>query len=631
MTCPSPRCGHEPNRRSADSYQRRGTVNGGVAAGPCVAPDGPSFRNRLLDWMPEFSLLLVTTVAGLWAAGRWIDPSGDPGIWWSTIHRLANGERLYRDVYPIQFGPLSPYLLSLGVRVFGASVRYLLFSTWLPAVGASLLLLRATRPALNVTERFAVAGLLLSESLFAPGQGRLVFPYAPAAVHALLFSTAALLFGTRSRPVAKPYLPGFLAGLAFCSKQEIGLACLLALIASLALPPRRIGQAARSFVAFAVVGLLGAAVVFSSASVESLRDRSHLWPLAFSPPEEWRHLYRGVAGISVVDWKSLLAQSTWWLLCCVGLIAFLGLLIGRERRPFRWLSTAIVVTLVCLWWGAEGFTSRGSFHPTALSMIVAMLSVLLLLARSELPERASLLAFCVFGVLIGARAAFSMERSGAYSGIAHFVSAFTWVLFLCVLVPKLVPGGERGVMWTRRAWAITLLAVSGVEAIAGSQSLAEPAKQSVPTPQGRIFVGADVAPLFRAIGANLHPGESVWALPEINGVDALFSAHNVSPYSSHLPGWLDERAQLELLRVIEAHPPDVVIIFSRHVKEYGVAAFGEGYDRLLSEWVERNYSAVEAMPAGRILRRSRQSSRAENRPCASIERWGPAKLLFQQS
>ncbi len=601
-------------------------MNGGVTAGACVAPAGPAFRNRLLDWMPEFSLLLVTTVGGLWAAGRWIDPSGDPGIWWSTIHRLAGGERLYRDVY-LQFGPLSPYLLSLGVRVFGDSVRYLLFATWLPAVGASVLLLRATRPALNLMERFAVAGLLLSESLFAPGPGRLVFAYAPAAVHALFLSIAALLFGTRSGPVARPYLAGFLAGLAFYSKQEIGLACLLALIASLSLRPRSIGQAARSLVAFAVVGLLGGAVVFSSASVESLHDRSHFWPLAFSPPEEWRHLYRGVAGISVADWRSLLTQSVWWLLSYVGLVAFLGLLIGRERRPFQWLSTAIVVALVCLWWGAEGFTSRGSFHPTALSMMVAMLSVLLLLARSELPERASLLAFCVFGALMGARAAFSTERLEPYSGIAHFVSAFTWVLFFCVLVPKLVPGGERGVMWTRRAWAITLLAVSGVETFAGAQSLAEPAKQSVPTPQGRIFVSAEVAPLFRAIGANLHSGESVWVLPEINGVDALFLAHNVSPYSSHLPGWLDEKAQIELLRRIEARPPDVVIIFSRHVKEYGVKEFGEGYDRLLSEWVERNYSAVEAMPAGRILRRSRRSSRTENRPCASTERWESFALL----
>jgi len=264
-------------------------------------------------------------------------------------------------------------------------------------------------------------------------------------------------------------------------------------------------------------------------------------------------------------------------------------------------------------------------------MMVAMLSVLLLLARSELPERASLLAFCVFGALMGARAAFSTERLEPYSGIAHFVSAFTWVLFFCVLVPKLVPGGERGVMWTRCAWAITLLAVSGVGAIAGSQSLAEPAKQSVPTPQGRIFVSAEAAPLFRAVGANLHPGESVWVLPEINGVDALFLAHNVSPYSSHLPGWLDEKAQLELLRVIEAHPPDVVIIFSRHVKEYGVRDFGEGYDRLLSDWVERNYSAVEAMPAGRILRRSRRSSRTESRSCGSTEHWESVTLFFQQS
>src|SRR6266540_7173739 len=128
-------------------------------------------------------------------------------------------------------------------------MSYLLFASWIPAIGASILFLRAVRPALSFVERFAVAGLLLSESLFAPGPGRLVFPYALAAVHALFLSIAALLFGTRSGPVARPYLAGFLAGLAFYSKQEIGLACLLALIASLSLRPRSIGQAARSLVA----------------------------------------------------------------------------------------------------------------------------------------------------------------------------------------------------------------------------------------------------------------------------------------------------------------------------------------------------------------------------------------------
>ena len=236
-----------------------------------------------------------------------------------------------------------------------------------------------------------------------------------------------------------------------------------------------------------------------------------------------------------------------------------------------------------------------------------MLSGGLALVSPGLAGRASMLALSVFGGLVGARAAFSTERFGPYSGIAHFSTAFTWVLFLCVLVPKFLLRGDRAATWTRRAWAAVLLIVAGVGAVAGLESLKERSKESVRTPEGRITVSADVA-FFRAIGRNVRRGESIWVLPEINGVDVLFHARNVSPYPSHLPGWLDEEAEVELIRLVERHPPDVVVIFSRSVKEYGVADFGKGYDRLLSDWVERNYSVVEAMPAGRILRRTAPGS-----------------------
>ncbi len=582
-------------------------MNSGVTAGLCLAPAGPAFRNRLLDWMPEFSLLLVTTVSGLWAAGRWIDPSGDPGIWWSTVYRLANGERLYSDIY-LQFGPLSPYLLSLGARLFGPSVRYHLLTSWLPAIGASILFLRAARPALSLMERFAVAGLLVSESLFTPGPGRLVFAYAPASVHALFASAAALLLWTGSTRAWKSYLAGLLAGLAFCSKQEIGLACVAAILASAPVRSGGFGQAARSLAAFIVISLLGAVFVLSSAPLDVLRDRDHVWPLAFTPPSQWNYLYRWVAGVSVLRWEVLVLRWAWLGLGCFVLSLIFGLLLGREKKVVRWVPTAALLAVWLLSWPGEGISRYHAFHPVALSSAAAVLAAGLALSSPGITGRFPMLALSVFAVLVGARAAFSTERFGPYSGIAHFSTAFTWVLLLCVLLPRFLLGEERAAAWTRLAWAAVLFVVAGVGTVAGAESLAEPSKQSVPTPRGRIFVGAEVAPLFRAIGMNLRRGESVLVLPEINGVDALFNVRNVSPYPSHLPGWLDEKAELDLIQILERRPPDVVIVFSRTVKEYGVAEFGKGYDRLLSEWVDRNYSVTEAMPAGRILRRASPAS-----------------------
>ncbi len=566
-----------------------------------IPQTGTAGWKRLLEWLPEISLVGVTTIAGLRAGGRWIDPVGDPGIWWSTIYRLANLETLYRDVY-LQFGPLSPYLLSLGVRLFGASVSYFLLATWIPAIAAALILLRAARAVLNLMERFALVGLLLSESLFAAGPGRLVFPYSPAAVHALCFSVLALLLGTRADRNSGAWLAGLFAGLAFCSKQEIGIACFLALACSQPFRPRGVGQAIRTSVAFALVSLLGAAVVLSSAPLDSLRDRSHLWPIAFVPPTVWNHLYRWVAGLAIADWKAILAHSSWWLLGCLGALSLLCLVLTWERRPARWLPTATLLGGLCLWWGFEGFTSRAAFQPTSLSMLVATVSVLLVVLDRGLPARAEMVALGIFAVLVGARAAFSAERVGPYSGIAHFASAYTWILFLCILVPRILPGGDSASVLARRVLAAGVLVVSGIEAARGVKSLSEPRKETVSTPRGCVTVSREAAPFFRAIGANSHRGERAWVLPEINGVDALFGLRSVSPYVSHLPGWLDESAELELLRRLEKQPPDVVIIFSRTVREYGVKGFGEGYDRLLAEWVDRHFSVVEAMPAGQILR-----------------------------
>src|SRR5690348_443333 len=123
------------------------------------APAPRSFPRTLGAWMPEIALILVTTAAGLWAAGRWLDPFDDPAFPWSVVYRLSHGERLYRDVY-VQYTPLSFYLLAWGARMFGASARYFLLSNWIPAIVAALLLLQCGRRFLSELERLALAGLV---------------------------------------------------------------------------------------------------------------------------------------------------------------------------------------------------------------------------------------------------------------------------------------------------------------------------------------------------------------------------------------------------------------------------------------------------------------------------------------
>lgn len=155
----------------------------------------------------------------------------------------------------------------------------------------------------------------------------------------------------------------------------------------------------------------------------------------------------------------------------------------------------------------------------------------------------------------------------------------------------------------RRLVGVAVLWVSWQGAFAGIRSLEGEWREEIETRRGRVFVDGRLAPFFRALARDLRPGERVWVLPEINAVDALFETVSVSPYLSHMPGWLDGEAEMRLLERVESAPPDAVALFTRDTREYGVEPFGRGYDRLLSEWIARHYSAVEATRSGSILRR----------------------------
>ena len=96
-------------------------------------------------------------------------------------------------------------------------------------------------------------------------------------------------------------------------------------------------------------------------------------------------------------------------------------------------------------------------------------------------------------------------------------------------------------------------------------------------------------------------------LPEPNGVDALFGLRSASPLLSHLPGWLDARAEQRLLGTFAHDPPDVVILFDRPTWEYGVAPFGAGFGQGLGKWISQNYSVTAGKNGGAILRRKKST------------------------
>jgi fluoride ion exporter CrcB/FEX len=556
------------------------------------------------DRIPQGLFLACTTAVAFWAGGRWLDPMSDGGFAWSLAWRLGHGEVLYRNIH-FAYGPLSPYLLTASGLPFGFSSLWYLLANWIPAVLAGCLLLECGRRYLTVLGGIALAALALGFSLFVPGTGRLVLPYYPGVVHALVFSLAALLVLQASidRPGPLAYVAGAFAGLALCCKPEIGLAALLSLwVASVAGMPGPKAWALRVLTGFVAVAGVAFLFALSCDSLASLRDHSHVWPLNPSPPPEFARFFRTVAGLTDPAWPLAVRSAAFWLLCYVGLLALLAMLLARERLGRRWLPLAAIFGALAVWFLAEGFDLLHPQPAVCLSMLAAFLVALLAMLRRGVQGRPFLVSFGVFAGFAGARTAFSPFTSGAYDAPAHFSEALTWTLLLCVFVPALLTGGGAALPWARRVFAVAILVVAAPYVETGVEAMRFPSRLPVDTPRGRVYANGPDARFLELLGRELHGGERALVLPEICAVDALFEVKQASPFLTHLPGWLDSSAEARLIERLDRNPPDVVVLFDRPTTEYGVEPFGKGFGVFLSRWCREHYEPVASTSAGLVLR-----------------------------
>jgi hypothetical protein len=553
--------------------------------------------------LPEIALLIATTAIGLWAGGRWIDPMGDPGLNWSLGYRIASGDRLYRDIY-LGYGPLSPYLLGAWSRLFGVSSASNLLLNWIPAIAAALLLLRTTRQLLSPLERMTLAAMIMATSLFVPGAGRLVRPYYPGVVHAFLFALSALLLvAWRPSRARVPLLAGALAGLAFCCKQEIGCAAVVALVlAAFAGNERPVPWASAAIVGFAGVAVAAVAFALWSAPLASLRLRDHFWPLAPRPPREFDTLFRYVSGLSDPHWFLEMRYSAWRLLLSLALLAALGGLLAREATRRAWRRVGWLVAALSVWWLIEGFSISDPPTPLRLSVVVSGVVGLGAFFLPGLAARPLTVALGLFAAMAGSRALVSGYEAGSYDGPAHFAAAASWAIFLFVFAPRILwASSPRSAGRMRIATAAALCVASAWLVVEGAERLRFPGRSTVETPVGHVYLDAEEAAMFREIGRRVRKGESVLVVPDINAVDVLYGLRSPSFFLDHLPGWLGPEVEADLIARLEKDPPSRVIFFERSTNEFGVAPFGRGFGVALWDWCFRNYRVVWSSRKGLIL------------------------------
>ncbi|HWZ85641.1 MAG TPA: hypothetical protein VN032_05530, partial [Thermoanaerobaculia bacterium] len=305
---------------------------------------GLSLLLAALPWIVFAFLTLVS-----WQ--RWIEPWVDAGRELMVPSRVAQGERLYRDVR-FYYGPLAPYVAagveraapqSLPARILLSAAVALLHVEALRRLAFRAL--PAGRAALAVSLAVAIGFFLW------PG-GCHLFPYSLDTSLAVAAATWALV--SASRPEADGAVSvAFWLFAALTSRPEIGLAA-AALVVITPVARERGARFAPSLLRAAGAAVAAAAAVYAILSratpLATLRQEG--WLAFLSVPQEFRNVYLSFAGLDRPALRlSELAIALLLLLVVAGglaLLAYAARAGGTRAATAMTAAAALALTLVAL-------------------------------------------------------------------------------------------------------------------------------------------------------------------------------------------------------------------------------------------------------------------------------------------
>jgi hypothetical protein len=167
--------------------------------------------------------------------------------------------------------------------------------------------------------------------------------------------------------------------------------------------------------------------------------------------------------------------------------------------------------------------------------------------------------------------------------------------------------------WPRRvveAAGMGFFAGAALAALLASSSWYASHTEEIATQRGRLYMLPDgvQAPAVRAL-SGLPPETRVLALPE--GAGLIFMSGLRSPHGgmfSFLPvefyGGYNDR---QILDRWKSDPPDVVLLVTRPMPEYGYRGFGIDYAIELFAWILENYEPANNRDAGFVLLRRKKA------------------------
>jgi hypothetical protein len=574
--------------------------------------------------------------------------------------RLANGEMLYSEVRHI-YGPLSPYVNAALYRLFGASLNVLYADGIITAIIILSLVYWLSRQLMGRMASTAATLSVLWLCAFKQA-GNYILPYSYGALHGCALGLIALALLVKSvssfqlsaaagetanindettsgkkakrtgnwTPTTSNYLlaAGVCAGLTALAKTEMGLAALLAGVATAMLVGYpNIGRILKLGALFLLPAIAMVVVVYGvigeRVGWHTLSSESFLFLRNLSP--ELVYFNKRVSGFDQ-PWESIVQMigATIRVGLLALIIATISLLFtrrkkepaspqvsvtdfgvsdaGRANSSQLWILFGIsLLAFVLLPLAGKINWEKGPY--LAMPVLLGLLLVMSLMhcqkqiSKGRLADKRTLAAIiiAVYALASLARVILRVRSGGAYSSYLLPASVILFTYAWAHPFADMFRNGRARRL--ARNIAIGLILADAM-ATAGLLAYRYRIKNTYPikTERGTIIavpdIGVAMEEAIAFITSETAPGEPVAVMPE--GTSLNFFTNRPNPLKEEIttPGFLDLDGEERAIRQLADSNTRLVLIANRPTPEFGADMFGRDYSQRLMQWIDENFEPV---------------------------------------